>query len=522
MSTGEVILAGAGCGDPGYLTLKAREALEQAEVVVFDALANPVLLDYAPDAEKIYVGKRAGCHEMSQQGICELLVRLGQEGRKVVRLKGGDPYVFGRGGEEGEALYDAGVPFEVIPGITAPIGGLESSGIPITHRDCNQAFAVITGHLKEGSDELDWENLAHFRGTMVFMMGIRNLEKIMDSLMEHGMDPDMPAAVVLSASMPEARTIIGTVKDLAKKAREQGAKAPGMIVIGRVVEKHDKLDFHANRDRFPLAGKRLVITRARGQEEPFQKTLRHLGAEVIHYPVIRTETIDEGVNRLAEALKERKATQLILTSPNGVSRLAEAMDRAELDARALHGMTVSVMGPGTGRELEKLGIRADRMPQSAVAESLLETLKPTLTENDRVLLPRAEGARPLLVEELSKICPVEEISTYRTLTDQGDRDMLIQDLESGKIDGITFTSGSTVRHMIDSLGEQAGLLSDVALFSIGPQTSEMLEKHGYQPAAEAEAFTIDGLTETISQYFNPTDNDSAETGPEDTDVTDKA
>lgn len=519
MKTGEVILAGAGCGDPGYLTLKAKEALEQAEVVVFDALANPVLLDYAPGAEKIYVGKRAGCHEMSQQGICDLLVRLGKEGRRVVRLKGGDPYVFGRGGEEGEALFDAGVPFEVIPGITAPIGGLESSGIPITHRDCNQAFAVITGHLKEGSDELDWENLAHFNGTMVFMMGIRNLEKIMDSLMEHGMDPDMPAALVLSASMPEARTITGTVSDLARKAREQGAKAPGMIVIGRVVDKHDKLDFHANRERFPLSGRRLVITRARGQEGAFRKELEHLGAEVIHYPVIRTETIEKGVEKLAKALKERNATQLILTSPNGVSRLKEAMDQAGIDARGLAGLTITVMGPGTARELEKLGIKPDRMPKAAVAESLLETIEPTLIDEDRVILPRAEGARPLIAERLSEICPVEEIHTYRTLTDQGDRDALIRDLEAGKIDGITFTSGSTVRHMIASLGDKADLLRDVSLFSIGPQTTDMLSRHGLTAAAEAEVYTPEGLTEAIIDYYH---KNSADSGKENPDASDQA
>lgn len=519
MSTGEVILAGAGCGDPGYLTLKAREALEQAEVVVFDALANPVLLDYAPDAEKIYVGKRAGCHEMSQQGICELLVRLGQEGRRVVRLKGGDPYVFGRGGEEGEALFDAGIPFEVIPGITAPVGGLESSGIPITHRDCSQAFAVITGHLKEGSEELDWENLARFRGTMVFMMGIRNLEMILDSLLAAGMDPDMPAAVVLSASMPEARTITGTVSDLAEKAREQKAKAPGMIVIGRVVDKRRKLDFHANRARFPLSGRSFVITRARGQESQMRAQLERLGARVIHYPVIRTETIGAGVDRLALAIREGSFTQLILTSPNGVSRLKEAMDRAGVDARGLSGLTISVIGPGTARELEKLGIRPDRIPDQSVAESLLEMLLPTLCAQDRVLLPRAEGARGLISDQVSKICEIEEIATYRTLTDEGDREALLRALEAGEIDGITFTSGSTVRHMADSLGEQAWRLSQAALFSIGEQTTEALRHLGLEPSAQAQAYTIDGLIEVIRRYF---ENDSADSGPEEIHAADQA
>lgn len=502
--TGRVILAGAGCGDPGFITVSAVDALKNCDTVVYDALANPELLDYAPGAEKIYVGKRAANHALTQDETNALLVRLAQEGKNVVRLKGGDPYVFGRGGEEGEVLYDAGVPFEVIPGITSAIGGLGAAGIPVTHRDCNQAFAVITGHLKNEENELDWKTLAAFDGTLVFLMGVKNLGRIAGSLMAAGKSASVPAAIVHSASTPDQYTVTGTLGTIEALAQERGVTAPSLIVIGGVVGKQEKLDFRNNKTIYPLGGKRVIVTRARAQASALTDELRALGADVLEYPVIRIERVPEEMKKLEEAVTQLgDYTDLILTSTNGADLFFEALEAAGFDSRALAGLQITAIGPATARALEQHGIRPDFVPANYVGESLTEGLLPRLQEHARILLPRSANARSLIHDRLSEKADVVEIPVYRTVPDAGD-DSVLGLLENGKIDAVTFTSSSTARNFAAKLKDDPAAkeqLQQTVCISIGPQTSKTMEECGIPVTAQAWTYNLPGLIDTLVQSF---------------------
>lgn len=500
---GRVILAGAGCGDPDFITVGAVRALESCDTVVYDALANPELLDYAPDAEKIYVGKRASNHALTQDETNALLVSLARDGRNVVRLKGGDPYVFGRGGEEGEVLYDAGVPFEVIPGITSAIGGLGAAGIPVTHRDCNQAFAVVTGHLKSEENELDWNTLAAFSGTLVFLMGVKNLGKIADSLIAAGKPAATPAAVVHSASTPDQYVVDGTLGSIETLAKERGVTAPSLIVIGDVVGKREKLDFRADRTLYPLAGKHVIVTRARAQASELSEKLRALGAQALEYPTIRIETVPEELERLSEEIERlSEYTNLILTSANGVELFFDAMDSRGLDSRSLAGLHITAIGPATAKKLQEHGIVPDFIPANYIGESLIEGLLPQLGPDARILMPRSADARPYVAERLAKAAQVTEIGIYRTVPDSGDDDVL-RKLAEGKIDAVTFTSSSTAKNFADRL-EQTGTVvpESTACVSIGPQTSRTMEKRGIPVTAEAEVYNLAGLTGALTKLLS--------------------
>jgi uroporphyrinogen III methyltransferase/synthase len=496
---GKVYLAGGGCGDPGLLTVKAKDILTKADVVVYDALVNESFLnDARADAEIVYVGKRAGNHAMRQEDINALLVQKGLEGKLVLRLKGGDPYVFGRGGEEGEDLYDAGVPFEVIPGITSVIGGLAYAGIPITHRDCVSSFHVITGHLKsnayDGSSDLDWPVLGKLKGTIVFLMGVKNLEKICEELVKNGMNPDMPVAVVHRASTPYQRVVTGnltTIYDIATTAK---ITAPSLIVVGEVVNKRQKLRFF---DEKPLFGKNIIITRSREQSSQMVEKITELGGNAIEFPTIKIVPINEAAcDEKVKCLKDY--SHIIFTSINGVEIFFDSLTRCGKDARAFGNLHITAIGEGTKKALLARGLQADFVPDKYVGEELVSGLAPLLNKDSRVLIPRSKNARIYVVEELSKICPVDEIQSYETIREDHATVDPLEMLNNKEIDYITFTSSTTVEFFVEKIGAaHIDAINSAKAVSIGPQTSKKCLELGIDVDIEAETYTIQGMLDAI-------------------------
>ncbi|MBI4855447.1 MAG: hydroxymethylbilane synthase [Acetobacterium woodii] len=496
---GKVYLAGGGCGDPGLLTVKARDILIKADVVVYDALVNESFLnDARADAEIIYVGKRAGNHAMRQEDINALLVQKGQEGKLVLRLKGGDPYVFGRGGEEGEDLYDAGVPFEVIPGITSVIGGLAYAGIPITHRDCVSSFHVITGHLKsnayDGSSDLDWPVLGKLKGTIVFLMGVKNLEKICDELVKNGMNPEMPVAVVHRASTPYQRVVTGNLKTIYDIATEAKITAPSLIVVGEVVNKRQKLRFF---DEKPLFGKNIIVTRSREQSSQMVEKISELGGNAIEFPTIKIVAINEAAcDEKVKVLSDY--SHIVFTSINGVEIFFESLTRCGKDARAFGNLHITAIGEGTKNALLARGLQADFVPDKYVGEELVSGLAPLLNKDSRVLIPRSKNARIYVVEELSKICPVDEVQTYETIREDHATVDPLGMLNNKEIDYITFTSSTTVEFFVEKIGAaHIDAINTAKCVSIGPQTSKKCQELGIDVDIEAETYTIQGMLDAI-------------------------
>ena len=494
---GTVYLAGGGCGDKGLITVKAAEKLKTCDTLVYDALVNEEFLKWVkPDCEIIYVGKRAANHALPQDQINALLVKLGKEGKNVVRLKGGDPYVFGRGGEEGEALYDAGVPFEVIPGITSVIGGLAYAGIPITHRDCVSSFQVVTGHLKSEASELDWPVLAQSKGTIVFLMGVKNLKKITDELMKNGMDRQRPAAVVHRASTPYQRVVVGTLETIYDIATKAEITAPSLIVVGDVVAKREKLRFF---DTKPLFGKTVLVTRSRDQSSKMTARLAALGANPLEYPTIKIAPLAQEIAALREKFEHFKDyTHLIFTSTNGVEIFFDALTHAGKDARALGDIHVTAIGSATAGLLLEKGIRADFVPRHYVGEALVEGLKPLLTPQSKIMIPRSKNARIYVVEELRKLCAVDEFKIYETVREDNTDIDVSALLAEGAVDYITFTSSTTAQFFVEKLGaENIGLTKKAKTLSIGPVTSEKMEALGLPVDIQAEVYTIDGMIDKI-------------------------
>lgn len=494
---GTVYLAGGGCGDKGLITVKAMEKLKTCDAVVYDALVNEEFLKWTKsECEKIYVGKRAANHALPQDEINALLIKLGKEGKNVVRLKGGDPYVFGRGGEEGEELYDAGVPFEVIPGITSVIGGLAYAGIPITHRDCVSSFQVVTGHLKSEESELDWPVLAKSKGTIVFLMGVKNLEKITGELMKNGMDKNTPAAVVHRASTPYQRVVEGTLETIYGIATEARITAPSLIVVGDVVTKREKLRFF---DSKPLFGKNIVVTRSREQSSKMVAQIAELGGNAIEYPTIKIERIPENVDALAENFGSLGTySHIIFTSTNGVEIFFDALKASGRDTRALGNIHVTAIGSATAALLAEQGITADFVPKKYVGEELVDGLMPLLTETSRVLIPRSKNARIYVVEELRKVCPVDEFQIYETVREDNTDVDVAEMLKNKKIDYITFTSSTTVQYFVEKIGsENVDDTKNAKCVSIGPVTSDKMKELGLTVDVQAEVYTIAGMIEAI-------------------------
>ena len=500
MSTrgGVVYLVGAGPGDPGLMTARSLELIASADAIFYDRLIPPGALDGArADAELVYVGKSPGVPSVPQEEIGERLIEAARAGKSVVRLKGGDPFVFGRGGEEGEALRAAGVEFEVVPGVTAGVAATAYAGIPVTHRDDASAVAFVTGHEDPAKPEtaLDWEALAAFPGTLVFYMGVKRLEENARALIEAGRDPGEPAAAVERGTMAGQRTVAATLGTIAAAVEREGIGAPALIVVGPVVERRGAL---AWLERRPLHGRRVVVTRARAQASGLAATLHDLGAEVIELPAIRIEPWIESdeVRRAIESIGDYAL--VCLTSPNGVRLLFEALAAAGrdaqapgagLDARVLAGATVAAIGPGTARALAEHGIAADIVPERFVAEALVESLAGIEVEGRRVLLARAAEARDVLPGALrERGAEVDVVALYETVREDPDPEAV----EAAQAaDYVTFTSSSTVRNLLDALGDR--FPTDARVVSIGPITSEAVRAAGLEVSAEAERHDVDGL-----------------------------
>jgi uroporphyrinogen III methyltransferase/synthase len=476
---GRVYLVGAGPGDPGLLTARALELIAQADVIVHDRLIPSEALARArQDAELVYVGKQGGGESAAQADIEQLLIARGAEGKAVVRLKGGDPFVFGRGGEEAEALSRAGVPFEVVPGVTAGVAAPAYAGIPVTHRETASAVAFITGHEDPGKPEsaLDWVALASFPGTLVIYMGLRRLEAIARSLLEAGRPPDEPAAVIERGTLPGQRTVTGTLATIASDAAASGVKAPAIAVFGRVAALREELQWL---ERRPLGGLTVAVTRARAQASELAARLTALGASVVEVPAIRIVPLDGPSPDIG------RYDLVCLTSPNGARLLFERLASDGRDARALGGARVAAIGPGTAATLAQYGIRADIVPERFVAESLVEALAALPVK--RALVARAAEARDVLPDALRKRgAEVDVLALYETAVEplsEAQRNAL------AGADYVTFTSSSTVKFLLDS----AELGGPVRVVSIGPVTSAALRERGLEPDVEARRHDIDGL-----------------------------
>ena len=486
---GVVYLVGAGPGDPGLMTRRSLDLIAAADAIYYDRLIPPGALDGArADAELIYVGKQPGVPSVPQEEIGERLIEAARAGRSVVRLKGGDPFVFGRGGEEGEALREAGVEFEVVPGVTAGVAATAYAGIPVTHRDDASAVAFVTGHEdpEKAETALDWVALASFPGTLVFYMGVKRLGENTASLIAAGRDPDEPAAAVERGTWPGQRTVSATLGTIAATVEREAVKAPALIVVGEVAARREAL---AWLERRPLHGRTVVVTRARAQASGLAATLRGLGATVVELPAIRIESkIDaDEVRAAAKAIADYDL--VCLTSPNGVNLLFDALAEAGRDARALAGATVAAIGPGTARALAGHGIAADVIPERFVAEALVEALASVEVEGKRVLVARAAEARDVLPDALKERgAKVDVVALYETVRESPD-EQAIEAAQSA--DYVTFTSSSTVKNLTEALGGRFPVAARIV--SIGPVTSASIRDAGLEVAVEADRHDVDGL-----------------------------
>ena len=476
-----VALVGAGPGDPGLMTARALELIAAADVILHDRLIPAGALDGARDgAELVYVGKEPGRAALPQEEICALLVEHGRAGRRVVRLKGGDPFVFGRGGEEAAALREAGVAYEVVPGVTAGVAAAAYAGIPVTHRDAASAVAFVTGHEDPGKDEpaLDWDALARFPGTLVLYMGVARLPGIAATLIAAGRSADEPAAVVERGSLPGQRTVLATLSTIADRAEAEGLRAPAIAVVGPVAALRERLAWLEDR---PLHGRTVAVTRARAQASGLAARLRALGAEVVEAPAIRIEPLSPELPDLDPY------DLLVLTSPNGVRLLFEGLAG---DARALAGKTVAAIGPGTARALREHGIAADVVPERSVAESLLEALRDVPAQ--RALIARAQEARDVLPDGLrERGIEVDVLPLYRTVAEPLAPAALAAARDA---DWIAFTSSSTVRFFLEAAD---GASPAGRIVSIGPVTSAALREHGLEPHVEAGDHDVDGVVAAL-------------------------
>jgi uroporphyrinogen III methyltransferase/synthase len=505
---GKVYLVGAGPGDPGLITLRGKYLLERAEVLVYDYLANPKLLKYVPKSAKlIYAGKKGGTkHTHTQEEINQMLVDWALAGKTVVRLKGGDPFIFGRGGEELEELVKAGVPFEVVPGVTSATAAATYAGIPITHRGYTASVAFITGHEEPGKENsnIDWSKLATGAGTLVIYMGIKNLPIIVTNLIGNGRDPQTPVAVVRWASTPEQHTVVATLETIVGRVEEEGIKPPALIIVGEVVSLRDTLDWFEKR---PLFGKRIVVTRTREQASELVTALESHGAECLEYATIQIappdsyDILDEELERLNEY------HWILFSSINAVQYFFERLYAKGLDARDLKGPDVAAVGRATADFLLHYGIVADLIPATYTAEGLAESLLDFGVEGRNVLIPRAVKAREFLPETLRGAgAQVTVAPVYQNVPPLGYKEELRAELAGGKIDMVTFTSSSTVTHfltMLDagSVDELKGLLRGVKIAAIGPVTAKTVTDNGLSVDVQPETFTLADMVNAIVHYY---------------------
>ena len=498
--TAKCSLVGAGPGDLGLVTLRAKQCIEEAEVVVYDYLCNPEMLKWAPEgAEKIYAGKKAGDHTLTQEGINALLVEKANEGKRVVRLKGGDPFVFGRGGEEAQALAAAGVPFEVVPGVTSAIAGPAYAGIPITHRGSNSHVTFFTGHEDPAKMEssIDFAALAQLGGTQVMLMGVERIGAVSKKMLASGMRPELPVALIRWATTGRQETLVGTVSDIAQRVAATGFEAPAVAVFGDVVSLRDELNWFEQR---PLAGKRVVVTRTRAQAGVLSEQLRVLGADVLELPTIRIEPPTD-LRAFAELVQDAHAYDwIVFTSPNGVNSFFDLFYKLYDDAREIGAAKIAAIGPATAQRVKDFRLHVDLQPDEYVAEAVVhEFKKEGGVENLRILLARAEKARDVLPRELSAMgAIVDEGIAYRTVPETRDENGARRRLSEEGADLITFTSSSTVENYM-ALG--LPWPSGVQVASIGPVTSKTAREMGLTVNVEARRHDIPGLVEAIRKFY---------------------
>lgn len=497
-------MVGAGPGDPGLMTLRGKECIEAADVLVYDYLSNPDFLRWAkPDAEKIYAGKKSKDHAIPQGGINQLLVDKAKEGKVVTRLKGGDPLIFGRGGEEGEELRDAGVPFEIVPGISSSIAGPAYAGIPVTHRDHCSQLTIFTGH--ENPDKMEssikYEQIAKSPGTKVMLMGVERLPIITREILDAGGDPELPVALVRWATTGQHRTITGTLSTIADIAVKEEFKAPAVAVFGTVVNCREKLNWFEER---PLRGKKVVVTRTQKHASRMSKELRDLGADVIEMPTIRIERPEgDDARSFAQCVAEAHTYDwIIFTSPNGVEHFFEAFYTIREDARAIGGARIAAVGPGTSAKLKEFHMATDLLPEKHVAEGLAEAFETEIgsIENTKMLWVRPKEARDVLSSRLNKAGVIlDEAIAYQTVPETSDPGGAVKRFQEEGADIITFTSSSTVESFLD-LG--LSIPDETAIASIGPVTSSSLVENGYDPDQEAESHDIPGLIAAVLELAN--------------------
>ena len=500
----KVYLVGAGPGDPGLITVKGKECIQNADVIIYDYLASPALLNYArKSAELIYVGKKGGDHTLSQEEINALIVDKAKSGGIVCRLKGGDPFIFGRGGEEAEVLFKEELSFEVVPGVTSAIAAAAYAGIPLTHRQLTSTLAFVTGHEDPDKEEtsINWSSLASGIGTLVFFMGVKNLPNITRNLINHGKSADTPVALIQWGTTSSQKTVTGTLDKIAEKARTAGIKAPAIIVIGDVVHLRNKLKWFEQR---PLLGKRIVVTRARQQASDLVGLLFDLGAECLEYPTIKIMP-PEDLEPVKQAVENLSAYDwIVFTSVNGVDYFFEQLFAAGKDVRALGRMKTAAIGPATAGRLREFGLTSDIIPKTYRAESVIEAFKDQQLKDKKILLPRAAAARPILPKELKKMgAEVEEIPAYETLKVTESTDDLVQQLQDRRIDLITFTSSSTVKNFKALLPSEnfKKLIQGVTIASIGPITTDTASELGFEVHITADSYTIPGLVDAILQHY---------------------
>ena len=497
---GRCFLVGAGPGDLGLVTLRAKECLEQAEVIVYDYLCNPEMLKWAPaGAEMIYAGKKAGAHTLTQEEMNALLVEKAGAGKSVVRLKGGDPFVFGRGGEEALALAAARIPFEVVPGVTSAIAGPAYAGIPVTHRGLTTHVTFFTGHEdpEKGASGLDFSALAKLGGTQVMLMGVEQLEAVAGEMLAHGTRGDLPVALVRWATTGRQETIVGELATIAQRVKENGFAAPAVAIFGEVVSLRERLNWF---ERRPLSGKRIVVTRTRSQAGALSSQLRDLGADVIELPTIRIDPPSD-LRGFAELVQAAHAYDwIVFTSPNGVNAFFDLFYKLYDDAREIGGAKIAAIGPGTAQRVKDFRLHVDLQPDDFVAEAVVkEFAKRGGVENLKILLARAEKARDVLPKQLTAMGGiVDEGIAYRTVPETRDETGARRRLVEEGADLITFTSSSTVENFL-ALG--LAWPRGMKIGSIGPITSKTARDAGLTVDFEAQRHDIAGLVSAIRKFY---------------------
>ncbi len=503
MRAGTVYLVGAGPGDPGLITVRGLELVESADVVVFDRLVDRRLLERArPGAELVDVGKVPGQRRNRQEDINALLVARAREGKQVVRLKGGDPFVFGRGGEEAEALLAEGIPFEVVPGVTSAVAAPAYAGIPVTHRKLGSFFTVVTGSEAPDKDAsaVPWDRLAQLGGTLVVLMGWEGLASIVDALLRHGRAPETPVALVRWGTEPYQRTVSGTLADIVEKAQQADLSPPVVAVVGEVASLRQKLRWFDNR---PLFGKRVLVTRSRAQASALSGLLARRGALPLELPAIEVQPLQDcaGLDAALRGLGQGGYQWVVFTSANAVQAVFQRLDALGLDARAFGAARVAAIGPATAASLRQRGIRADLTPEDFVSEAVAAALEARAVSGQRVLLPRADIAPEELARRLEALgALVHEVPAYRTVVPEESRGRAKEVCAQG-IDIATFTSSSTVRNLADLLAGDLSPLSGATVACIGPVTAATARELGLKVDIVAREHTVPGLVEALESYF---------------------